>query len=177
MSVVRFRPRPPNYSLTSTGYVLHVTRFALWRRPSPQMAGCSAVGLGRGRGQRRAICELQYAQWPASAKQAGLICAVAMPLYVDARIRAVVVLFCGNDLVDGYYGSMVDAFARDSRDTCLPRGSGLPGLALPCQVMKNENFVPTFVGTAINVYCPPGRKPGARRIPRCAEAGLYLRRG
>jgi hypothetical protein len=146
-----------------------------------------------------------------AAKQAGLTCAAAMPFYAGDQLKAVAVMFCGSDplhagavelwrndprvttdmtLVDGYYGLAADAFAADSRETYLPRGSGLPGLAwqregsvfmdgvsgsskfvragaaegagitrglaLPCQVMKNENFALTFLSTAL--------MPVARRV-------------
>lgn len=91
-----------------------------------------------------------YFQRAAAAKAAQLTCAVAFPLFFDALLKAVVVLFCGdvagqsgaievwrNDprvtsdlkLLDGVYGAQDAAFEAASRDTFLPRGTGLPGAA------------------------------------------------
>lgn len=88
-----------------------------------------------------------------AAKALGLSCAVALPVFVHDRLTGVLVLFCGDEaaadteagalelwhndprlttdmtLVDGYYGGTPGAFESLSRDTFLPRGSGLPGLA------------------------------------------------
>lgn len=84
------------------------------------------------------------------AADAGLGCALALPIHVDGRITSVAVLLCAdsahaqgavelwhNDprvtsdlrLADGYFspaGSAVEAMARDG---WLPRGAGAPGLA------------------------------------------------
>jgi len=86
----------------------------------------------------------------AAARRAGLACAAAMPVYLGDQFKAVVVFFCGGEpaeagaielwrnnprvtgdmtLVDGHYGAAAGAFAEASRDTYLPRGAGLPGLA------------------------------------------------
>ena len=85
-----------------------------------------------------------------AAHEAGLTCAIAVPTFHGGELSAVLVLFCGdrsrqagaielwrNDprvasdmtLVDGYYGAASDALQAVSRDTSLPRGTGLPGLA------------------------------------------------
>lgn len=85
-----------------------------------------------------------------AAKLAGLTCAVALPFFVAGRLTAVLVLFGSDDqactgaielwrndprissdmtLVDGYYGGTEPAFEQLSRDTYLPRGIGLPGMA------------------------------------------------
>lgn len=140
-----------------------------------------------------------YFQRAAAARRAGLACAAALPVFVGARLKAVVVLFCGgvgdaaagavelwrNDprittdltLVDGYYGATAEAFVAASRETFLPRGSGLPGLAwqregsvflervqtsskfvraaaglhqglaLPCALPANENHVLVLLAT------------------------------
>ncbi len=85
-----------------------------------------------------------------AAKAAGWTCAIAMPVFTDDTLKAVLVFFCGDDeahtgaielwrndsrvtgdmtLVDGYYGTTPEAFESASRDTFLPRGSGLPGKA------------------------------------------------
>jgi hypothetical protein len=81
------------------------------------------------------------------AKEAGLTCGVALPVFVGEFLMAVVVFFCGDDqkhigaielwhndpdksyemgLVDGYYGT-ADMFEFNSRHTKFPRGFGLPG--------------------------------------------------
>lgn len=86
----------------------------------------------------------------AAARAAGLTCAIAVPVFVCDDLTAVLVFFCGDDaahagaielwrndprvttdmtLVDGYFGGQVAALEELTRDTYLPRGSGLPGLA------------------------------------------------
>lgn len=86
----------------------------------------------------------------AAAKDAGLTCAIAVPTYSGDQLSAVLVLFCGDDaqqagaielwrndpritsditLADGYYGASSEALQTLTRDTYLPRGVGLPGLA------------------------------------------------
>lgn len=86
----------------------------------------------------------------AAAKSAGLSCAIAIPVFVGGVLKAVAVLFGGSEdtragaielwhnnarvtsdmtLVDGYYGTASDSFENLSKDTFLPRGTGLPGLA------------------------------------------------
>lgn len=86
----------------------------------------------------------------AAARQSGLGCAVAWPIIVGSVFKAVVVLFGGSEearsgaielwhnqprvttdmtLVDGYYGMASNSFEVLSKDTFLPRGTGLPGLA------------------------------------------------
>ncbi|MGY4826966.1 GAF domain-containing protein [Sphaerotilaceae bacterium SBD11-9] len=90
-----------------------------------------------------------------AAREAGYSCAIAVPVFVGEQLNAVVVFFCGaNDaeanlhdgavelwrnnarvtsdmtLVDGYYGGdAAERFEPITRDTYLPRGSGLPGMA------------------------------------------------
>jgi hypothetical protein len=82
-----------------------------------------------------------------AAQAAGLTCGVAMPVMAGDDLKAVVVLFCGDDethvgaielwhndpdrsfemrLADGYYGA-ADMFAFNSKYTKFPRGFGLPG--------------------------------------------------
>jgi len=92
-----------------------------------------------------------HAQRAAAAKEAGLSCAVALPVFVGEALKAVLVFFCGSEdaragaielwhnnprvtsdmtLVDGYYGTAsAEALESLSKDTFLPRGTGLPGLA------------------------------------------------
>lgn len=89
-------------------------------------------------------------QRTAAAKLAGLTCAVAIPFFLDDQLTAVLVFFGGEDdasagaielwrndpritsdmtLADGYYGGTPEGFEALSRETFLPRGTGLPGLA------------------------------------------------
>jgi hypothetical protein len=92
------------------------------------------------------------------AREAGYTCAIGLPLFQGDALSGVVVFFCGPNrsegggevgsdgavevwrhnarvssdmtLVDGYFGGRVsDGFAAISRDTYLPRGAGLPGIA------------------------------------------------
>lgn len=91
-----------------------------------------------------------YFQRIAAADDEGLTCGIAVPTFVDTRLSAVTVFFCGDDaahagaielwanqptrskdmrLVDGYYGSTGDTFEFASRNTSFRRGNGLPGLA------------------------------------------------
>ncbi len=86
----------------------------------------------------------------AAAQAAGLSCAAALPIFVDDRLTSVVVLLCGdrapqqgaiemwqNDprigsdmtMREGYFGSAGGELEDLSRNSWLPRGSGLPGLA------------------------------------------------
>lgn len=86
----------------------------------------------------------------AAAKAAGLGCAVALPLFVNDGLSAVVVFYGAADaepaaaielwghdarvtadltLVEGCYLGSASALEAISRDSYLPRGSGLPGLA------------------------------------------------
>lgn len=124
-------------------------------------AASRAMCFGRGEGLPGRVWEagrpillkdLQggYFQRSAAARAAGLACAVAFPVFAGERLKAVVVLFCGdgagqsgaielwrNDprvttdmtLLDGVYGAQDAAFEAASRQTYLPRGTGLPGLA------------------------------------------------
>lgn len=82
-----------------------------------------------------------------AAKAAGLTCGLAVPIFDGAALKAVLVLFCGDDrehvgaievwnapddgvelgLVDGYYGT-ADALEWSSRRIKFPRGAGLPGM-------------------------------------------------
>jgi len=86
----------------------------------------------------------------AAAKAHGLTSAVALPSFVGDQLRAVSVLFCGDDdehagaielwhndpeegvdltLQDGYYGTTGDTFEFLSRSTSFRQGTGLPGRA------------------------------------------------
>ncbi|MDM0042380.1 GAF domain-containing protein [Variovorax sp. J22G21] len=85
-----------------------------------------------------------------AARDAGLTCAVALPLFVHDSLTSVLVIFCGHEasaasclelwhrdaritsdmrLVDGAFGPNAEAFESASHETYLPRGVGLPGLA------------------------------------------------
>lgn len=81
-----------------------------------------------------------------AAAAAGLTCAVALPIFSGERLKAVIVLFCGDDrehigaievwrtpphsnemgLVDGYYGT-ADSLEWTSRHIKFMLGIGLPG--------------------------------------------------
>jgi hypothetical protein len=86
------------------------------------------------------------------AREAGFTCAIGLPIFQGDALSGVVVFFCGPNaegsdgavelwrhnarvssdmtLVDGYFGARAaQGFAALSRDTYLPRGSGLPGMA------------------------------------------------
>lgn len=87
----------------------------------------------------------------AAAQAAGLNSAIALPIFAGDRLTSVVVLLCGNGseaqvgamelwhndprvtsdltLADGYFGATAPSLEELSRDTYLPRGTGLPGLA------------------------------------------------
>ncbi len=89
-----------------------------------------------------------------AAQAAGFSCAIAVPVFVAEQLTAVVVFFCGSNaeeslhegavelwrnnarvttdmtLLDGYFGGeAAGSFEAVTRDTSLPRGSGLPGMA------------------------------------------------
>lgn len=82
-----------------------------------------------------------------AARQAGLTCGIAIPVFAGDYLLAVVVLYCGDDeeyfgaielwhaagggdlaLVDGYYGAAAD-FEAASRLATFGPGAGLPGKA------------------------------------------------
>lgn len=101
--------------------------------------------------------EGSYFRRTAAARAAGLGCAMALPIFVGERLTSVVVLMCGeptgadasvgaqvgaielwrNDprvesdlrLAEGYFGATDPDLEALSRDSFLPRGQGLPGLA------------------------------------------------
>jgi hypothetical protein len=84
------------------------------------------------------------------ARAEGLTCGIALPVFVGDVLKAVFVMFCGDDaehagaielwrnvpaesremtLDDGYYGTTADAFEFMSRRTSFHKGIGLPGMA------------------------------------------------
>lgn len=89
------------------------------------------------------------------AREAGFTCAVGVPIFIGEALTGVVVFFCGPNrdgehahdgamelwrhnarvssdmtLVDGYFGGRAaEGFESLTRDTYLPRGAGLPGMA------------------------------------------------
>lgn len=94
--------------------------------------------------------EGSYFRRTAAAREAGLTCAVALPVFLGPRLTSVVVLMCGepaesagaielwhNDprvsadmtLDEGVFGRGGEELEDLSRDAYLPRGVGLPGLA------------------------------------------------
>ncbi len=135
-------------------------------REAPRLGAVSApLCFGRGEGLPGQAWEqgvpVLISQWEgsgfrrtAAAKAAGLCCALAIPIFANEELRAVVVLFCGSPqahagaielwrnkarvtpdmtLVDGYYGTPTGEPASTlealSREAFLPRGFGLPGMA------------------------------------------------
>ncbi len=85
-----------------------------------------------------------------AAQADGLSMGIALPYFHGDRIRAVAVLYCGEDdehagavelwhnaaaegkdmsLADGFYGQTAETFEYVSRRTTFRRGNGLPGMA------------------------------------------------
>lgn len=116
-----------------------------------------------------------------AARTAGYTCAIALPYFAGDRISGVLVLFCSHDpahisalelwhhnarltsdmtLADGAYGAGEASFGAISRETFLPRGVGLPGLAW----QRGETV---FIEDLASV---PGR---FLRSETAAEAGLH----
>jgi hypothetical protein len=117
------------------------------------------------------------------AKEAGLTCGVALPVFAGEFLLAVMVLFCGGDdkhvgaielwhndpelshemgLVDGYYGT-ADMFEFNSRHTRFPRGFGLPGRAwkagLPViikDLQHSKQFLRWEEASEIGINCGVG---------------------
>lgn len=92
----------------------------------------------------------QHFRRGAAAKAAGFQCAVALPCYQGDQLKSVLVLYCGdtsglpsglelwgNDpritsdltLHDACYGRDAQTLEPEAKDTYLPRGTGLPGMA------------------------------------------------
>ena len=93
--------------------------------------------------------EGSYFQRTEAAHDAGLTCAIAIPLLSGDYLMAVVVMFCGDDavhagaielwhnnpadsadmsLADAYYGTTAEAFEYIARHVSFRRGTGLPGI-------------------------------------------------
>ena len=93
--------------------------------------------------------EHSYFKRTEAAKQAGLTCGIALPIFSGDFLLAVVVFLCGDDeehagaievwcndtengsnlrVMDGYYGTL-EHFENMSRLLELPKGQGLPGIA------------------------------------------------
>ena len=115
----------------------------------------------------------------AAARDAGIHCAVALPVFLQDELSAVLVLFCGkaddgvgavelwhNDprvstdmrLLDGHFGAGGAALEEISRDVFLPRGTGLAGLAwqrgaavLIDDLGQSERFLRKDSTTAIGI--------------------------
>ena len=85
-----------------------------------------------------------------AAAAEGLTCGIALPLFAGDALKAVLLVFCGDDdshagaievwrndpavskdlnLDDGYYGNTAEVFEYISRRTAFRKGTGLPGLA------------------------------------------------
>ena len=85
-----------------------------------------------------------YFQRTVAAHEAGLTCAIAIPVFADDALKAVLVVLCGDDaghigaievwedrddrlhLEAGYYGAAED-FGTASQDVVFAHGEGLPG--------------------------------------------------
>ena len=93
--------------------------------------------------------EHSYFKRTAAAKEAGLTCGIAIPVFSGDFLMAVVVFLCGDDedhagaievwcnspaldntlnVMDGYYGTL-QHFEAISRQISMPKGQGLAGLA------------------------------------------------
>jgi hypothetical protein len=115
----------------------------------------------------------------AAAQAEGLSCAIALPVWVDAQLKSVTVLFCGGDqdhagaielwnndpeegvdltLDEGYYGTTGDTFEFLSRSTAFRAGTGLPGLAW---ARKGPVFMPDL-----------GRGSGFLRADSAVKVGI-----
>lgn len=91
--------------------------------------------------------EHSYFKRTAAAKQAGLTCGIAIPIFSGDFLLAVVMFLCGDDkdhagaievwsnhgstdntlsVVDGYYGTL-HHFEKLSRQISMPKGQGIPG--------------------------------------------------
>ena len=120
---------------------------------------------------------------PDEAKETGLTCGIALPVFAGKFLTAVMVLFCGGDekhvgaielwhndpelshelaLVDGYYGT-ADTFEFNSRHTRFPRGFGLPGrtwkAGMPLIIRDLENskgFLRREDASQIGINCGVG---------------------
>jgi hypothetical protein len=117
------------------------------------------------------------------AREAGLSCGVALPVFAGEFLMAVMVLLCGGDephvgalelwhndpelshemvLVDGYYGT-AEMFEFNSRHSKFPRGFGLPGRAwkagMPV-IIKDLEHSPQFLrrqeASEIGIHCGVG---------------------
>ena len=112
--------------------------------------------------------EHSYFKRTAAAKEAGLTCGIAIPIFSGDFLMAVVVFLCGDDehhagaievwrnnsalenqlnVMDGYYGTL-HHFEAISRNIKVPKGKGLAGLAwqtgLPVlidDISKAEMFI------------------------------------
>lgn len=114
-----------------------------------------------------------------AAKDEGLTCGIALPVFAGDFLTSVLVIFCGDDqahagaielwgndpvlsrdmlLADGYYGTTADAFEFISRRTAFRKGTGLPGLAwqsgLPVfqeDLGKGERFLRADSATKVGI--------------------------
>ena len=115
----------------------------------------------------------------AVAREEGLTCGIAVPIFAGDFLTSVVVIFCGDDdahagaielwrnqpaaskdmsLVDGYYGTTAEAFEFLSRRTSFRRGHGLPGAAW-------ESGLPVFASDL-------GRGAGFMRGDSAVKVGI-----
>ena len=126
-----------------------------------------------------------------AARAEGLTCAVALPVFAGDELRAVVVMFCGDDeahvgaielwhndaaastdlkLDEGYYGGTAEVFEFVSRHSAFRRGFGLPGLAWDSGLPM---FMPDLGKSTRFLRADSARKVGINRgfaLP-CATPG------
>ena len=114
-----------------------------------------------------------------AAKDEGLTCGIALPIFAGDFLTSVLVIFCGDDeahagaielwandpalsrdmlLADGYYGTTADAFEFISRRTAFRKGTGLPGLAWQSELPvfqedlgKGERFLRADSATKVGI--------------------------
>lgn len=124
----------------------HVTRGMCFGR------GEGLPGRAWDEGRPIVLKDLQHSYFRrgAAAAAAGIHAAVALPLFADDHLNAVLVLFCAEPgaaagaielwhnnprvstdmtLVDGHFGAGGEQLEALTRDASLPRGIGLPGMA------------------------------------------------
>ncbi|NND92576.1 MAG: GAF domain-containing protein [Granulosicoccus sp.] len=110
-----------------------------------------------------------------AAEEAGLTSAVAVPVFAESTLKAVLVLLCGTDthhhgaievwqddgerltLDDGYYGSAT-RFESASRTVSFAHGQGLPGAVLAANtplmmrdIARSSNFMRSAQAAAIGL--------------------------
>ena len=132
-----------------------------------------------------------YFQRTVAAHEAGLTCAIAIPVFADDALKAVLVVLCGGDaghigaievwedrddrlhLEAGYYGAAED-FGTASQDVVFAHGEGLPGgeAPLPGGLQPPRLWVPRQVRSLPLPADAPGslgRRVAVERGRGCAR--------